>query len=411
MRVAARAVERFINADTSDYVGPTLVHKCGQPASYAGRHDKTFESVLGPLTLSRAYYHCPTCKTGFCPRDHALGLQGQSLSPGVLRMVGLVGAMVSFEEGHELLNELAGVQVPTKHVERAAEALGREIAQDEKCVVEPPAPEEPVAPTLYLGVDGTGVPVRKQELLDRPGKQPDGSAKTREVKLVTVWSAQGRDEQGTPVRDQGSVSYSAAIESAAHKDTDEVPSVFAERVLREAARRGFDRAVRGVIMGDGAKWIWNLAEEHFPDAVQIVDRFHAEQHLSEVAKSVYGGASDLGKQWAHQRHDELDGGDVNAVLCALGVHSSKDEEARKCVDYVDRNRMRLRYDEFRAAGLCTSTGVVEAGCKTAIGARCKRAGMHWSVAGADAIIALRCCKLSGRFEDFWERRTALASAG
>ncbi|MEK7716527.1 MAG: hypothetical protein AAB322_02105, partial [Pseudomonadota bacterium] len=176
MRVAARAVERRINADTSDHAGPTAACPCGLPARYAGRHDKTFGSVLGPLTLSRAYYHCEPCEKGFCPRDHALGLQDGSLSPGVLRMVGRVGAMVSFEEGHELLAELAGVEVATKHVERAAEALGREVAEDERRVVEPPAADEPVAPTLYLGMDGTGVPLRKEELVDRAGKQPDGSA-------------------------------------------------------------------------------------------------------------------------------------------------------------------------------------------------------------------------------------------
>jgi hypothetical protein len=319
-------------------------------------------------------------------------------------MVAQVGAMVSFEEGHELLSELAGVDVPTKHVERAAEALGREIAEDEKHVIDPPMPEEPLAPTLYLGMDGTGVPVRKEELVDRPGKQPDGSAKTREVKLCTVWSAEGRDEEGTPVRDQGSISYSAAIESAAQKDTDRAPSAFAARVTREATRRGFQRAARRAVLGDGAKWIWNLASEHFPDAIQIVDRFHAKQHLFDVAKSIWGAGSDLAKQWAHQRYDELDAGDIEAVLSALRMHSPKDEEAQKCVEYVDGNRTRMRYAEFRAKGLCTSTGVVEAGCKTAIGTRCKRAGMHWTVAGADAIIALRCCKLSGRFADFWARR-------
>ncbi len=338
-------------------------------------------------------------------------MEGGSLSPGVLRMAGLVGAMVSFEEGHELLHELAGVGVPTKHVERAAEALGREIAEDEKLVVEPPgANEPPLAPTLYLGMDGTGVPVRKEELVDRSGKQPDGSAKTREVKLVTIWSAEGRDKKGTPVRDVGSISYSAAIESAAHKDTDPTPSEFAARVEREATRRGFDRAARQAVLGDGAKWIWNLADEHFPDAVQIVDRFHAKQHLSDVAKSIYGAGTDLAEQWAGERHDELDAGDINSIFNALRVHSLIDDEARKCVDYVERNRERMRYPQFRAAGLCTSTGVVEAGCKVAIGTRCKRAGMHWTVAGVDAIIALRCCMLSGRFEEFWERRAQRRAA-
>jgi hypothetical protein len=409
LRVAARAIEARLNADTSDHVGPMLMCPgCAKPASYAGRRPKTFCTALGTMTLGRAYYHCEACEAGFCPRDAALGLQDTSLSPAVTRMIGLVGAMVSFEEGHELLAELGGVHVPTKQVERAAEAIGREIAADEKRVVEPPPAGEPVAPTLYLGMDGTGVPMRASELERRQGKQPDGSSKTREVKLVTVWSAEDRDEEGTPVRDKGSVTYSAAIESAAQRDDDEAPSAFAARVEREATRRGFERAARRVVLGDGAKWIWNLAAEHFPDAVQIVDRFHAKQHLSDVAKSVYGATSDLGKQWARERHDELDAGKIEAILSALRVHAQNDDEARKCVEYVERNRPRLRYPEFRAAGLCTSTGVVEAGCKVAIGTRCKRAGMHWTVAGADAIISLRCCKLSGRFEEFWERRAAAA---
>ncbi len=318
--------------------------------------------------------------------------------------------MVSFEEGHELLHALGGVDVPTTHVERAAEALGREVAEDERRVVEPPPVDEPVAPTLYLGMDGTGVPMRASEIEGRKGTSPDGTARTREVKLCTVWSAEGRDKEGTPVRDAGSVTYSAAIESAAQQDTDAMPSAFAARVEREAQRRGFDRAARRAVLGDGALWIWNLASEHFPGAVQIVDRFHAKQHLSDVGKAVYGATSDLARAWARERHDELDAGNLDAVLGALRTHATAHDDARTCVDYIERNRERMRYPEFRAAGLCTSTGVVEAGCKVAIGTRCKRAGMHGTVAGVDAIIALRCCTLSGRFEDFWERRSAIRAA-
>lgn len=407
LAVAARAVEQRLNADHTDHAGAQRpCPGCGAPAHYAGRRDKCVTSVLGELRLERAYYHCDACAAGFCPRDAALGVQGASLSPGVTRMVGQVGAMVSFEEGHALLRALAGVEVATKHVERAAEALGRAIAQDERGVVEPPPANEPIAPTLYLGLDGTGVPMRPSEREGRPGKQPDGSSKTREVKLCTVWSAEGRDKEGTPVRDAGSVTYSAAIESAASKDTDATPSAFAARVAREATRRGFDQAPRRAVLGDGAPWIWNLATEHFPGAIQIVDRFHAKQHLSDVGKAVYGATSARARAWARARHDELDAGDLDAVLQALRAHAATHDDARKCVDYVERNRERMRYPEFRAAGLCTSTGVVEAGCKVAIGTRCKRAGMHWTVAGVDAIIALRCCLLSGRFEDFWERRSA-----
>ena len=290
-------------------------------------------------------------------------------------------------------------------MERAAESLGREVGQDEKLVVDPPPRHVSVASTLYLGLDGTGVPMRTSELEGREGKQPDGSSKTREVKLVTVWSAEGRDKEGMPVRDEGSITYSAAIESAATRDTDKTPSEFAQRVEREAHRRGFELAQRRVVLGDGATWLWNIADEHFPGAIQIVDRFHAKQRLSEVAKSIYGAESSYGREWSRQRHEELDAGAIAGLLDALRIHAPKDDEARKGVDYIQRNRERMDYAKFRADGLCTSTGVVEAGCKVAIGTRCKRAGMHWTVSGADAIIALRCCHLSGRFTDFWQRRS------
>jgi len=252
--------------------------------------------------------------------------------------------------------------------------------------------------------------MRASELEGRDGKQPDGSAKTREVKLVTVWTAEARDDKGNPVRDRGSVTYSAAIESAATRDTDKELSEFARRVEREARRRGFDRAPRRAVLGDGALWIWNLTDELFPGAVQIVDRFHAKQHLSDVAKAIHGPTSDLGRQWARQRHDDLEAGKISAVFGALAGHAASNEEARRCGEYFRRNRRRMRYPKFHAAGLCTSTGVVEAGCKVTVGTRLKRAGMHWTVAGADAIIALRCCKLSGRFEEFWERRSDVAAS-
>jgi hypothetical protein len=249
------------------------------------------------------------------------------------------------------------------------------------------------------------VPIRSDELIGRKGKQEDGTSKTREVKLVTIWSAEGRDENGMPQRDEGSVTYSAAIESAANNINGDQPSEFAQRVIREAHRRSFESAARQVIVGDGAAWIWALADEHFPDAIQILDRFHAKQHLSDVSKAIYGPKSDLAKEWTKQRYDELDEGRIEALLQALSIHANGIDEARKCKGYIEVNRARMDYANFRAMGLCTSSGVVEAGCKIVVGTRLKRCGMHWTVAGADAIIALRACQLSGRFEDFWEGRS------
>lgn len=368
-------------------------------AQYHGRHEKTFESVLGPLRLERAYYHCTKCQSGFCPRDRALRMELFSLTPAVLRMTGSAAALVSFEESSALLRELAGVEVSPKQVERAAETLGAEIAEDERRCVERMGE---VARTMYLGMDGTGVPMRTVEVADRAGKQPDGSAKTREAKVVTVWSAESRDEEGKPVRDPGSITYSAAIESAATSDTSPDRSDFAERVLREATRRGFTQASRCVVLGDGSSWIWNTARELFPQATQILDRYHAKEVLHRTAQSICSGTNEA-KAWAQARCIELDDGQLHTILHALRPHIASSAEASKCAHYIIHNRARMRYPKFHAQGFCTSTGVLEAGCKVVIGTRLKRAGMHWTVNGANAIIALRCSKLSGRFEDFWER--------
>ena len=163
-----------------------------------------------------------------------------------------------------------------------------------------------------------------------------------------------------------------------------------------------------VVIGDGAPWIWRVADEQFPGAIEIVDIYHAKQHLCDVAKAIYGAGTDLADQWARDRRAELDAGQLRAVVAALRIHVETTPEARRCIHYVFGNRHRMRYPQFRAKGLCVSSGVVEAGCKQ-IGDRLKRAGMRWTVAGANAIIALRCCILSGRFEDFWERRAANAA--
>ena len=398
-----RAVAGKLNADHCDEEGSHLPCACGGEARLAGRRAKTFTTALGPLTLERAWYHCDQCHHGFSPRDRALGMEDTGLSPAALRMLGIAAARTSFAGTSALLRELAGLAFSPKTVERHAEALGREVARDECHVIDPEPCE---ARTLYLGLDGTGVPARKGEVEGRGGKQPDASAKTREAKLAVVWSADTTDKKGHPVRDPGSTTYNAAIETIATRDTETEPAPFAKRIRREAQRRGFHTAPRRVVLGDGAPWIWNFADEHFPDAVQIVDIFHAKGHLFEVAKAIYGPGSEVGERWAKQRREELDEGRVDDVIGALRRHAGTCEEARRDVEYFSTNRERMSYPTFRAMGLCVASGVVEGGCKHIVGTRLKRAGMRWTVAGANAIIALRCTVESHRFDDFWERRAS-----
>ncbi len=264
LRLAARAVERRLNADLSGGgQRPRECRSCGRQGRYAGRSPKTFDTVLGPLALKRAYNHCRACGAGFCPRD-------ASLSPAVTRMTGSAAALASFRRASELLAEVGGVTVRAKRVERVAEALGREITAAESGAAfecEPPA-----APTMYLGIDGTGVPMRPKEVAD-------GSASTCEAKLIVIWTAEQRDEDGCVACDTGSTTCSAAIDSAASHDSDPEQSAFARRVWREAERRSFPQAPRRLILGEDTKWIWRVACELFPGAIQIVDFYHAAERL------------------------------------------------------------------------------------------------------------------------------------
>ena len=399
--LAARAVERRLNDNHADYCGPTLPCACGDTAHFEGRQAKSFLTVLGEITLQRAYYRCSHCKSGRFPRDAAFGFVNGSLSPALTRMLGLAAANVSFDEAAGLLRELAGITVTTKQVERHAEAVGREIAVDER---QPPQPATPASDTMFLSMDGTGVPMRPTETVGRAGKQPDGSAKTREGKVVAIWTADARDADGEPIRDPGSVTYSAAIESAACRDTARTLSPFEQRVVREALRRGFPQAKRRVVIGDGALWIWRIADELFPGAIQIVDRYHVKENIARSAVAIYGQESAVGKSWRDERFEELDNGQLDNLIAALNIHSRTVEMARHCSDYIVNNRARLDYPRFKAMGLCTSSGVIEAGCKVVVGARLKRAGMHWTVSGAHAILALRCSVRSNRYADFWAQR-------
>ena len=163
-------------------------------------------------------------------------------------------------------------------------------------------------------------------------------------------------------------------------------------------------------MGDGAPWIWNIAEQYFPGAIQIVDLYHARQHLWELARRLHPNDQQAQKRWMKIHQRLLDKGRTEKLLIALRSIDSLNVELSEAIrieaDYFDRNAKRMQYPEFRRLHLFVGSGVIEAGCKTVIGSRCKQSGMFWSLRGANAILALRCCHLNGQFEDYWENRTA-----
>jgi hypothetical protein len=401
-QMGSRLLEKVINADQGGYGGPRLECGPGPEARFLGYRDKEVVTVVGPVKIQRAYYYCAESQQGRIPKDEALDIVGTHLSPGVRRMMGRVGSKESFEAGRQDLEELAGIRVTTKQVERVTEALGEQVEasrlQERPTILSAKVVPLKTIPKLYIAYDGTGVPVVPRETEGRRGKAAD-QAKTREAKVGCVFTQTHVNEKGHPVREEGSTSYVGAIETAV---------AFGRRIYSEAVGRGLDQAQRVVVLGDGAAWIWKIAEEHFPAAIQIVDLYHARQHLAELAKLVYGPLDPKCKPWCTARYQELDAGQVEKVMGAIWSLQSPDKKVQQHIDrernYFQTNAERMRYAEFRRQGLFVGSGVVEAGCKTIIGFRLKQSGMQWTIRGANPIIALRCLGLSGRWEQFWENR-------
>ena len=401
--VGGGLLEKLVNADGGGYRGAHLACGRGHQATFVDYRGKQVLTVLAPIHVRRAYYHCADCQEGVLPKDPELDIVGTGFSPGVRRLMGRVGAKEPFAEGRQDLEELAAVVVKTKAVERVAEALGTQIEtlahQERALALSGKVVPLQRVPKLYIAMDATGVPMVPRETEGRPGKDATGTAKTREAKLGCVFTQTRLDDKGRPVRDGASTTYVGAIEAA---------EAFGRRLYAEAVRRGVQRAEQVIVLGDGAPWIWSLTEEHFPGAIQIVDLYHAREHLGALAKVLYGPGSAEAQTWAAARCEELDAGEVAQVVAVLGRLRPRAEEAkeavRKAMAYFQTNADRMRYGRFRSQGLFVGSGVVEAGCKTIIGHRLKQSGMRWTVRGANAIIALRCCQLSGRWEEFWEAR-------
>ncbi len=411
-QAGAAALNELLQFETPAADQRQLPCRCGHHAQYQEIRSKPILTIVGPVRMARPYYLCSQCHLGQFPVDVELDIENTEFSPGVRRMHALVGQQAPFDHGREQMQLLAGLEVTTKSVERIAEAIGGDIAQREQGEIQkalqldlPVLVGSPI-PILYVQMDGTGVPVVKKETAGRQGKTEGQPAHTREVKLGCVFTQTTWDKKGFALRDPDSTTYTGAIETAEE---------FGKRIYREALDRGWSRAKKKVVIGDGAEWIWNLVAEHFPGAIQIVDLYHARQHLWAVARQLYPQEEVQQKAWmkVHQKR-LLDKGKIEKLVGALrAIHAGNPAMAEKIrteADYFERNAERMRYPTFRRQHLFVGSGVIEAGCKSVIGSRLKQSGMFWTVRGANAILALRCSHLNGRFEDYWEERREARAA-
>ena len=406
-QTGADAVTELLRLSPPDGEHRSIPCTCGRVARYEGMRSRPILTVVGWARIDRPYYLCPACHTGQFPADIELDIDKTDFSPGVRRMLAAVGGVAPFAQGRDQMKLLAGLEVTAKTVERTAESIGQDIEIRQQNDINSakqlrlPTFAGPSIPYLYIQMDGTQVFVVKTQTEGRAGRTSGQPARTRECKLGAVFTQTTVDNQGRPVRDEDSTTYVGAIETAEE---------FGLRIYTEAWNRGWDRATIRVVMGDGSHWIWNNADQHFPGAIQIVDLYHAREHLWDLARKLYPAGEVAQKRWLMRKLDWLENGKIESLAMALRKladdeqHSELAKTIRVEAEYFDTNRDRMRYPEFRKKNLFVGSGVIEAGCQTVIGSRLKQSGMFWTVRGANAIIALRCCLLNGELEDHWAAR-------
>lgn len=369
------------------------------------RRPRWVQTFFGKVQLRRSYYHHPPSQSGRCPFDERLGLVG-SFSPAVARMMCRAAAQSgSYAQAASDVYFYAGVEIETRAFQRLVERVAPTLLEALESL---PAPlEAGSVPVFYVSSDGTGVPMRREELTGRPGRQPDGSAKTREAKLGAVYTQTVTDQEGRPLRDPDSTSYVGTFAGSQELGI---------LLRQEALRRGLSRAQQVVFLGDGSAWVWEIARLGFPGAVEILDFYHAAEYVGELAALLFAGEEAKGLQQREAWMARLKLTDPNAMLqearglLAAGRFSREQtEKINSKIAYFENQTGRTQYGQFRAQGYFIGSGVIEAGCKCVVGRRLKQSGMFWGETGAENLLRLRCLVLGPHHDAAWAARPQIIS--
>lgn len=359
--------------------------ECGHTQRFESYRSRQVMTTLGPVSYRRAYYRCRSCRATHYVGDAALGLVDTKFSLPAQEAISLVSSEVPFERVQFLLSRLSSLRVSISHAQQVSQDHGTELLRvaqrhcDQLFAGQLEALPESREHRLYVTLDATKTRLRDD---------------WHETKLGAVYDVKaGRDRMDEPLR----TTYVTAVHSGVEH--------FGRALYQEAARRGVEHAAQVVVVADGAPWIWNLAAEHFPGATQILDFYHASERIHTVARAVYGEGTRKAKQWAEGNVARLREGNCDGLLRSLRALEPRTQEGREqvrlAIGYFTTNRCRMNYPSYRAQRMHIGSGVVEAGCKHVVGARCKRAGMRWTKQGADTVLALRTLSLNQRWEEYW----------
>lgn len=410
--------------------------ECGHPQRLVGIRPKQLHTLMGKMTIQRSYYQCvveeeepsASCSHGQAPWDSVWGPIAGRTSPGVQKLLGKLVSRLTLSEAVDTFTDLLPLPMTERQAlnliqpigealreqeEEQVQALFEQAANKETHASEPGTVLGPSIRRLYIETDGVMARIRRGSVPMEEAEAKRTGDVYREIKVGAVFEGiPGRERSelvpGVFLDEPGPITYVARRLNA---------EAFGRFLYALAHRCGLDRALEVVILGDGARWIRHIVEDHFPNAVQIVDLYHAREHLWNVANAVYGSGTPQAAAWAKQADGRLTHGQIEDLVQMIeklpsipalpgASRSIPEMEA----DYFLLNAQRMRYPTFRAKGMHIGSGIAEAVCKTVVSTRAKKSGMRWTPDGLDAVLALRTSVLNQSYDSFWDPSQPLLAA-
>lgn len=374
---------------------------CEAQAGYQFRRAGTLLTLVGQIEYKRAYYLCAACQQGHYPLDQKLGLRPGQMSAELENLSGMTGAQLPFGQGSQLFEALTLITLSDHSVAKATQAMGTEVqaleaewmaqSQDGDWLqAQQRLAERPQR--LYGALDAAKVHIRGQK------EHPWRDLKVGAWFTTTAEPPQSpEDEWDIQATD---ISYYCDIQEAQQ---------FGTLLWATGCQRHAELAQELIFLGDGADWIWRLVQEHYPEAVQIVDWFHATEYIAPVAKAAFED-EDRRQAWITRVRTDLWNGALETVIAAfehLTDHPRASEPATRAVTYFTNNRHRMHYPEYRAKGYQIGSGTIESGCKQIVTQRLKVAGAIWEHDNAIKTAKARAALLSDQWDLITARREHL----
>lgn len=392
---------------------------CGGRLHYQRMRSAITTTVFGKVKYRRAYYAGCSCGKGVAPLDKAYGLEAGAISSGLAQLMALAGIAFSFEESEKWLKEFLLFEVSENSVRSETQRMGGlqqnsekhdiQASQNEKALQERVREEKQIPKRLYGSMDAAKVRIEPRA---RKGEPVAEHEDWRDMKVGCWYQAEAVPLSRQSSRQRQKVPREGTVfRTTQHKYYCDIVHAtdFGKLVWATGCRMAADLATELVFVCDGAAWIWELVAHYYPNAMQIVDWYHAEDRLKRLANAVFPCQPER-QQWLAQVTDCLWQGQVEEVILACNRLTSKHDEARRALTYFSNNSHRMRYDLFRVQGFLIGSGTIESGCKQIVTQRLKRSGAQWIVEGAVLTAKARAAWLSGGWHTLCQKRASLPLA-